>query len=65
MTNSMSRGIGKKGSDLFLHIKPNTVLVETKKGYTVNRVPSNGDGGNRTRVRKIQPLNVYKRSRPI
>ena len=24
-----------------------------------------GDGGNRTRVRKIQPLNVYKLSQPF
>jgi hypothetical protein len=24
-----------------------------------------GDGGNRTRVRKIRPLNIYKLSRPF
>jgi len=47
-------------------ILPHKLIERPKKEHPqTGSANSSGDGGNRTRVRKIRPLNVYKLSQPI
>jgi len=52
-------------------VKPGATILARPDRYFQNKrahlavCPRCGDGGNRTRVRKIRPLNLYKFSRPI